>query len=175
MDESQKIGRAMMYLAWLAVLALLSFGFNHWLDKREANRYQPFSQRDGELIKVEIRANRQGHYLSQGSVNGQTVRFLLDTGATLVAVPEALARKLGMRKGQAGYAHTANGRSRVYLSKIDRLDIGDISLRNVAASISTGMEGDEILLGMSALGQLEFSQQGKTLSLRYLRPPNDRD
>lgn len=175
MDDSQKIGRGMMYLAWLAILALLSLGFNQWLEKREESRYQPFSQRDGELIKVDIQATRQGHYLSQGLVNGQPVRFLLDTGATLVAVPEALARKLGMRKGQAGYANTANGRTRIYLSQIDRLDIGDISLRNVAASITTGMEGDEILLGMSALGQLEFTQQGKTLRLRYLRQPVNGD
>ncbi|GAA6152367.1 retropepsin-like aspartic protease family protein [Pseudoteredinibacter isoporae] len=169
MDDSAKMGRGMMYLAWLTVLALLSFGFNHWLDKRDEERYQPFSEREGEVVRVDIQGNRQGHYLSQGRVNGQEVRFLLDTGATLVAVPEALARKLGMKKGQAGYAETANGRSRVYMSRIERLELGEIRLSNVAASISTGMEGNEILLGMSALGQLEFSQQGRTLSLRQHR------
>ncbi len=172
MDDSAKMGRGMMYLAWLTVLVILSYAFNQWLEKRDEERYQPYSQREGEVIRVDIQANRQGHYLSQGRVNNQPVRFLLDTGATLVAVPEALARKLGMRKGQAGYANTANGRSRVYMSRIDSLELGDIRLKDVAASISTGMEGEEILLGMSALGQLEFSQQGRTLSLRQHRNNN---
>ncbi|NHO88289.1 TIGR02281 family clan AA aspartic protease [Pseudoteredinibacter isoporae] len=162
----------MMYLAWITALALLAFGFNAWLEKRDEERYQPYSEREGEVIRVDIEGNRQGHYLSQGYVNGKPVRFLLDTGATLVAVPEALARKLGMPKGQPGYANTANGRSRVYMSRIDRLELGDIRLQNVAASISTGMEGDEILLGMSALGQLEFTQRGRTLSLRQHRTGN---
>lgn len=170
--STDKMGRGMMYLAWLCFLVLLSYGFNSWLENRQKQRYQPLSQREGQLIRVDLTANRQGHYLSQGKVNGTDVRFLLDTGATLVAVPEALARKLGMPKGQAGYAQTANGRSRVYMSRIERLELGDIQLKNVAASISTGMKGEEILLGMSALGQLEFSQQGRTLSLRQLQAPN---
>jgi aspartyl protease family protein len=108
-----------------------------------------------------------GHYVARGKVNGQSVTFLLDTGATLVAIPEGLAQKFGLRKGRQGMSQTANGRVITYRTEIDRLQLGDIQLSNVAASITPGMDGDVILLGMSALKEFELMQKGDTLTLRY--------
>jgi len=61
---------------------------------------------------------------------------------------------------------TANGNAEVRATKIDKLMLGTIQLQNVQASITPGMTGDEILLGMSVLKQLDFTQSGKTLTLR---------
>ncbi|ERI52284.1 hypothetical protein N878_19660, partial [Pseudomonas sp. EGD-AK9] len=61
---------------------------------------------------------------------------------------------------------TANGRATGHRTRLASLRLGDIELRDVAALIAPGMDGDEVLLGMSALQQLEFSQKGGTLVLR---------
>ncbi|MCV6614798.1 MAG: TIGR02281 family clan AA aspartic protease [Cellvibrionaceae bacterium] len=176
MENTERGGRLMLYIAWIGVLALLTWAFGGWEQQRReaysgnANP-DPSSTVEGGVITVRLASNGQGHYLSGGRINGKPVTLLLDTGATNVSVPQHLAAKLGMRKGPSGIAHTANGQVKIYLSRIERLQLGDIVLEDVRASINTGMEGDEILLGMSALGQLEFSQRDDELILRqYARP-----
>ncbi len=60
----------------------------------------------------------------------------------------------------------ANGESRGYRAMLDSLQVGDITLRNVRAIVAPGLDGEQILLGMSAMKQLEFTQRGGTLLLR---------
>ena len=79
-----------------------------------------------------------------------------------------LADHLSLRRGQPGRAMTANGPVTVYSTSIDELSIGDIKLYNVPASINPGMSDQAILLGMSALKQIEFVQRGDSLTLRQL-------
>ena len=95
--------------------------------------------------------------------------FLLDTGATDVVVPEDLATKLQLQKGPSHLASTANGRIRVYSTTIEHLQLGSIELRNVRASINPGMNGQGVLLGMSALSAVDFRQQNGQLILRQYR------
>jgi aspartyl protease family protein len=92
----------------------------------------------------------------------------VDTGATDVAVPAHLASKLQLRAGRESLASTANGVVRVAESTIDTLRIGDIVLNNVDANLNPGMQDNHILLGMSVLRQLEFTQRGDWLILRTL-------
>jgi aspartyl protease family protein len=66
---------------------------------------------------------------------------------------------------------TANGRATAYATRLDSLQLGEIEVRDVRAHISPSMDGEEVLLGMSVLKQLDFNQQGDTLTLR-LRSPN---
>jgi aspartyl protease family protein len=115
--------------------------------------------------EVTLLRNRYGHYVASGEINDQSVVFLLDTGATLVAIPEHIASRLGLKKGASFLSETANGSSVSYRTNIDKLALGDIVMTNVPASISSGMEFDEILLGMSFLKHLKMNQQGKTLTL----------
>jgi aspartyl protease family protein len=89
----------------------------------------------------------------------------LDTGATDLVVPESTARRLGLPYGNRGRAMTANGPVTIYQTRIEELHLGKIRLTNIDASINPSMEG-AILLGMSALGQIEFSQQAGTLTLK---------
>jgi len=113
--------------------------------------------------EIVLKRNRYGHYVATGKINGQTVNFILDTGATLVSIPDHIAKNLNLNKGVAYQTETANGMSLSYATRLDSVSLGDIVITNVAGGISTGMEFDEILLGMSFLKHLNMNQQGKTL------------
>jgi aspartyl protease family protein len=161
-----RLGKGMTYAAWLLALGLLTFGFNNWLDaQRNPNRSVRSAVVDGGT-QIVLERNRYGHYNLSGSINGQPVEFMLDTGATLVAVPARLADRLGLARGAPTQVKTANGTAVAYATRLASVRLGDIELREVRAHISPGMDGDEVLLGMSVLKKLEFSQRGNSLTLR---------
>ncbi len=162
-----KLGRGMWIATWVIALALLTLFFaeeeSRWFNPNQ----DPQTRTTQEGVKeVVLQANRQGHYVATGAINNLPADFLLDTGATTVALSEDLAIFYGLNKGKAGFASTANGTTRIYLTHIERLQIGDIVLYDVSASINPGMD-DFILLGMSALKQVELIQRDNLLTLRY--------
>ncbi|MNR11501.1 Retroviral aspartyl protease [compost metagenome] len=122
-------------------------------------------------VEVRLASSRQGHYLLDGRIDGQGATFLLDTGATQVAVPSKLAERLGLERGAPVTVSTANGRVTGHRTQLQDLRLGDIRLTQVPAIIVPGMDGDEVLLGMSALKQLEFTQRDGTLVLRQVTSP----
>ncbi|WP_158971038.1 TIGR02281 family clan AA aspartic protease [Paraglaciecola sp. L3A3] len=166
--QQNKMGKGMLIMAWLIGLALLTFIFDEQLAKQFNPNSEPLSSSVSGVTEVRLEQNRAGHYVSGGAINGQPVVFLLDTGATQVSVPMHLAEQLALEQGRASWVQTANGRVQVAQTNIQRLSIGDIQLNNVAAHLNPGMQSDQILLGMSALKQLEFSQKGDWLVLRNL-------
>jgi len=116
---------------------------------------------------VTLTADAQGHYQTLGQVNGGTVQFLVDTGATSIALPSAVARRLGINylNGQRGFSQTANGRAAAYRVTLDTVKVGDITLYNVEAVV---FEGDGLkiaLLGMSFLNRTEMKRDGQALTL----------
>ncbi|MGO1270755.1 MAG: retropepsin-like aspartic protease family protein, partial [Pseudomonas helleri] len=80
--------------------------------------------------------------------------------------PQELARQLALPRGAAVTLNTANGRVQGYRTQIDRLQLGAIVLRDVRAVAAPGLEGEQVLLGMSALNKLEFTQRDGTMLLR---------
>jgi len=110
----------------------------------------------------EVRFDKEpnGHYTCGGYINGKEVKFILDTGATHVTVPEKYQAFLGLRKRSTGYAETANGRVLVYSTVIRNITIGHISIDYVPGTISTGMEMNAVLLGMSFLEKVKFQFSG---------------
>ena len=163
---TSRLGKGMTYAAWLLVLGLLTFGFNDWLDtQRNPNRSVHSAVVDGGT-QIVLERNRYGHYNVSGRINDQPVEFMLDTGATLVAIPAKLADRLGLVRGAPTQVKTANGTAIAYATRLASVRLGDIELRDVRAHISPGMDGDEVLLGMSVLKKLEFSQRGTSLTLR---------
>lgn len=156
----------MMAVACVLALVVMTMFFGE-VEQRQINPNQsPNSMVSGNLVEVSLDRNRAGHYVVTGEINDARVDFLLDTGATDVVVPAPIADRLNLQRGRAGRAMTANGPVTIYATTIDRLEIGDIVLRNVRASINPAMGEMAILLGMSALGQIEFVQQGDSLTLR---------
>jgi aspartyl protease family protein len=166
--EVQRTGRFMLIAAWLGGLFLLTLLFQDVLDTRENPNAKPLV-RVGEEggSEVVLERNAQGHYVANGQINGLTVTFLLDTGATDVAIPEALADRLQLQRRRGGISQTANGPVAVWLTVLDQVALGDIQLDRVRASIVPTMPvGSPVLLGMSFLKQLEFTQRDRQLILR---------
>lgn len=165
-EQRTPFAKAFSWLAWLILLVMLFLFFQDYLAaKRNPNQQlQSVQGSSGEISTMLIR-NRTGHYIGTALLNGQPVDFMLDTGATTVAIAESTADKLGLPKGRAIQVATANGITNAYLSQIETLQLGDIVLHQVATSVVPNLAGTEILLGMSALNQLEFRQQGNQLTL----------
>ncbi len=166
-DPTNKIGKTFVWLAWIIAIALLMFVFQGVLDEQYNPNSQPqISLNSSGQAEVVLMQNRQGHYVTQGSINESSVTFLLDTGATQVSIPAHIADELQLESFGSYPVQTANGTVTVYRTQIDQLSIGNIFLYNVAAHINPAMKSDAILLGMSALKKIEFSQTGKQLTLR---------
>lgn len=167
-DVSSSFGKIFTLITWLLVGGGLFWFFSDYLSEQQNPNQRLQSSVSGNTITTELTRNRAGHYLGVALINGQPVDFLLDTGATTVALSEAAASKLGLIKGQPIRVSTANGVTTAWRSEISELKLGLITLNNVPASIVPNLAGTEILLGMSALKQLEFRQQGNQLTLIQL-------
>lgn len=162
----KRAGRLMLIVAWAAALFLATRFFGDWEQRQENPNTAVTSQHGDGYIEVQLVSNRQGHFVTTGQINAQPVQFLLDTGATDVAIPEAVADKLRLARGARVTVSTANGRSEGFRTTLNRLQIGDIVLTNVRALVVPGLDGEQALLGMSAMKQLEFTQRGGTMLLR---------
>ncbi len=156
----------MIYGAWILLLGLLSLLFSQWL-QREANpnrelilAAQPEAQRE-----IVLKRNRSGHYRVGGTINGIEAEFMLDTGATYVALSESLADQAGLDHLARTQSITANGTVPGWFSLIDEVALGPIILRDVKAVILPAMPDNEVLLGMSFLKHLKLEQQGDSLRL----------
>lgn len=165
-QPEKKLGKWMLFLAWVAGLGLLTLLFDEQLSQQINPNQNPQSTVSDFATEVRLKRNRQGHYVTTGLINNQPVIFLLDTGATDVSVPFELADRLNLIPGLRQRVRTANGNVSVAQTSIRELSIGEIRLFDIDANLNPGMRGNEILLGMSALKQLEFTQKGEWLILR---------
>lgn len=165
-SDSRGLGKGMLIVFWLLVIGLLTWGFGDWEGRQHNPNSSPQSRETAQYREVILDSNKQHHYVANGLINGQTVTFLLDTGATDVVIPQGLADKLNLIPGQSQMARTANGTIRVYATRLDSLQLGSIHLRDVRASINPGMHGNDVLLGMSALRSIDFQQRNGQLILR---------
>ncbi|AWA42374.1 TIGR02281 family clan AA aspartic protease [Pseudomonas fluorescens] len=155
-----------MILAWCAALFLATRFFGQWEERQRNPNVEVASQQVNGFIEVKLIGNAQGHFVASGLINGRPVEFMLDTGATDVAIPAEVAKNLRLEEGFGVTLSTANGVSQGYRTRIDRLQLGDIVLRDIRALVAPGLHGDQVLLGMSALNKLEFTQRGGTMLLR---------
>ncbi|MFM1891069.1 MAG: hypothetical protein RLZ44_146 [Pseudomonadota bacterium] len=122
-----------------------------------------------ERREVRVPRSPGGAYLIGGTVNGQPVDFLVDTGASVVALGEAQARRLGIpfeREGTPVQLATAAGVAAGYRVTLDRVRVGEIELRNVDGSVIMGEGPPRALLGTSFLNRLELQNQGSVLVIR---------
>ena len=113
-----------------------------------------------------LSADPRGHFISDGAVNGVQVRFLVDTGATAIALPAAEASRLGIDylKGERSLAGTAAGTVTAWRVQLDTVRIGDIEINAVEAIVIE--KGLEIaLLGMTFLNRVEMRRDGQTMVL----------
>ena len=129
-------------------------------------QYRSSSATD-ERQRAVLAADTRGHFHAEGSVNGGAMRFILDTGATSIALPASEAARIGLnyRNGRPGLIHTANGPAPAWRIRLDSVRVGAIELREVDALVlEQGL--DTPLLGMTFLNRVEMHREGDTMTLR---------
>lgn len=116
---------------------------------------------------VTLGANSQGHFITLGQINGRTVQFLVDTGATSVSIPASVAESAGIdyRKGQRGFTQTANGVAAAYKIVFDSVTVGDVTVYQVDGIVMEGKGMEVALLGMSFLNRMEMKRDGAQMTL----------
>lgn len=121
-----------------------------------------------ETIEVRLNQSRGGHYRSSGMINGQSVTFMVDTGATTIAMSVAQAKRLGLnyKSGDQGMVTTANGRTHAYRVWLRSVSVGGITLSDVRAMVIANFGSQDILLGNSFLGNVSMSTENGVLVLR---------
>ncbi len=155
-------------LSWLTAAIICVVGFVYYDDfkavmLRSLGYAEPVSAvaavpATGSSGVVEIRAGESGHFHAEAEINGRSIPVLIDTGATMLALTYEDAETAGILLRPSDFTQsvaTANGIARVATVTVDRVSIGDITVRGVAASVSERGRLKMTLLGMSFLGRLE--------------------
>lgn len=117
---------------------------------------------------VTLYAEPNGHFFAEGSINGVPIRFMVDTGATSIAINSKHADRVGIdykRHGTPSFASTAGGVVRMYAVKLNAVEVGGIRLHNIDAGVIEGNHPREALLGMSFLGRLDMKRDGEKMEL----------
>jgi aspartyl protease family protein len=143
---------------WLLVGLLVFLGIQWWQREQEQTRFHA----EGDI--VELRRSLDGHYHWPGRINGRSVDFLVDTGATGTAIPAAMARDLGLESIGTVRSSTAGGD---VVGQVVRADIdlqGGVQVRNLRI-VALPRLGERPLLGMDVLGRLHWQQRDGTLRI----------
>jgi aspartyl protease family protein len=149
-------------IAWLGLFAGLVYLTDGILNPNKAEKL-------GDAEVVELQRDPSGHYRAEAFINGTKVGVLVDTGATGVAISQALADTLGLKSRVAIRTATANGDTISYMVRLDEVRLGGIVAKDVSASIVPGLNGDA-LLGMSFLGRMDIRLYQGTMTIRQANP-----
>ncbi|MCK5396267.1 MAG: TIGR02281 family clan AA aspartic protease [Gammaproteobacteria bacterium] len=125
-----------------------------------------FSERKKHQEKIYI--NSAGMYMTFGNINGRSVRFLVDTGASAISMNSDQAKKLGIRYDKIGIpagVSTASGYAKAYRVHLKSVSVGDITQSNVEAFVIDGNHPGPILLGMTFLGRISVEHNGNAMTL----------
>ncbi|MDO5693174.1 MAG: TIGR02281 family clan AA aspartic protease [Pseudomonadota bacterium] len=116
--------------------------------------------------RVSLTADRQGHFFTQGNINNRPVQFMVDTGASAIAIGQAEADRLGLnyRRGQPVMMNTANGATRGWLFKLSSVRVGDVTVYEVDAVV-TPAPMPMVLLGNSFLNRFNMRRDGDQMML----------
>ncbi|MDR2000630.1 MAG: TIGR02281 family clan AA aspartic protease, partial [Zoogloeaceae bacterium] len=109
----------------------------------------------------------RGHFYTVGTINGATIRFMVDTGATAVGIgkSDAVRANVDYLKGQLGVVRTANGEMQVWRVMLNSVRVGDVVLNQVEAMVSEHNQPVAVL-GMSFLNRMEMTREGPTMTLK---------
>jgi aspartyl protease family protein len=121
---------------------------------------------DGGGRQIVLTAESGGHFFSSGTINGKTVRFMVDTGATNVSMSQEDADRIGLdyKNGQRGMTRTANGIVPVYRATLTSVRVGDVQVYNVDATIVPG-QMSFVLLGNSFLTRFQMRRENDKMTL----------
>ncbi len=152
----------LIVVGWVLLLGAMLWISVGW-NERETNPNRNVVSTAAELV---LQRARDGHYYADGEINGRRVKFMLDTGATQIAMSRRLAHDLGLALGPALTLQTAAGPVTGYPARLARVRLGAIEMQNLGAVVSEKMSDESVLLGMNFLKRLELVQRGDRLTLR---------
>ena len=116
-------------------------------------------------MQITLHRHYDHHFRIKGKVNNVPITFLVDTGATSIAISEKLARQAKLPRYAPIHIQTANGMTIGYMTRIKELRFNSIVLKNVRAVISPNLETSSSLLGMNVLKKFRIIQEKDTLTL----------
>lgn len=160
-SQSRQLGAAFLVIGWIAFIVLIALLLNHTLF---ATKTPSISETDAGK-QITIYRDYDSHFRIKGNINGIPVTFLIDSGATSVAMSEAIANQSKLQKKAPITAQTAAGESVGYFTKIEEIEIGGITIHNVSGVIIPDFDSNEALLGMNVLSKFTMQQNKDTLIL----------
>ena len=131
---------------------------------------EPIRVSGGDAVRgggaVVLTADGSGHFITAGQINGNAVTFMVDTGASVVAIAQAEADRMGLKykDGARGFANTANGRIPVHAVTLASVRVGDVEVANVEAAVLPS-QMPHVLLGNSFLARFQMKRENDTLRL----------
>lgn len=147
-----------------AVLEVNGKRHTYNLGNHISNRYQkPTGQKT-----VTIAPDGTGMYVTDGSINDFQVSFIVDTGSSFISMNKLQAQRLGLdykTTGKQSFSSTASGMDKIYLVKLDRVQVGGIKVNDVQGAVHDGDFPKEILLGNSFLSKITMKREGRLLKL----------
>lgn len=123
---------------------------------------------DAKFAEVKLLRHRNGHFFASGAINGYPAKFMVDTGATAIAMNINEARRFGIKpeSGVLSTASTAGGIVKTYVVNLNKVRVGSITLHNISATIVDGDHPVQILLGNTFLSKVNMSEQAGVMVLR---------
>lgn len=155
LQEHPRKSMGIFFAVAVAIVFCYGYFVSNPVDTSEAFTPVSTTMPDGS-ISVEIEANLQNYFVFSGRINGSKVKFILDTRADTMVIPENVARYLRLKKGNQHYVNTSNQELLGYRTSLESVKIGAISLNQVPATISPDLKDDFIILGPIALDPIGF-------------------
>lgn len=159
-SDSRRLGAAFLIVGWITVIGLITLLVNHTFFGTKA----PSISESDAGKQITITRDYDAHFRIKGSINGVPVTFLIDTGASSVAISDEIAAKANLTAQAQMTAETAGGTTVGYLTKIEKLDIAGIMVNDISAVIIPKMD-NQALLGMNVLKKFSITQTKDTLIL----------
>lgn len=166
LKKGKKSPEGVMLISADSDVAILEVDGKHQefkLGRHVSTSFKKQKQAEAKIMPI------NGMYSTTGFINGQAVNFLVDTGATWIAMNSHQASSLGINFrfiGKPAYVSTANGVVPVYRITLDKVRVGEIELTNVEAGVLEGNSPTEVLLGNSFLNRVEMQRQGQVMLLK---------
>lgn len=160
-SNDKRLGATFLILGWITAIVLVVILVNFSLFGTK----DPMISSSQVGTQITISRDHDGHFRLKGSVNDSPVIFLLDTGASSVAVSDELAKRAGLKPKAELITETANGSAVGYFTVIDKMMLGPVELNHVSAVIVPNLDSDQALLGMNILQHFEITQNRDTMVL----------
>jgi aspartyl protease family protein len=154
----RRLGVGMIVVGWLLFAGVIWLAMDAWTSHQEnPNADLAVDVPAGPVV---LKRNAGGHYVAPGRINGVDVVYLVDTGATDVALSQALARRVGARRGVPLRTETAAGETLSFATRLHTVQLGGLVAHDVEGAIVPNMGGRTVLLGMSFLSRFAITIHG---------------